>query len=65
MGNLFGNCFKADDEGKRKKKSKSREKEDEVINNSKKDRVTDNDRAILDVKGRLKQIKIYKDKIEI
>lgn len=65
MGNLFGNCFKANDNEGKSKKKKEKKKNEQFVNNANRDRITDADKAILDVKGRLKQIKIYKDKIDI
>ena len=63
MGNLFGNCIKTnhkDDQPKSNNNGRG-----DPFSNPKKDRVYDQDKAILDVKARMRKIKVYVDKINI
>ena len=54
MGNLF-DCFKATNTNPRP----------EVPDNKKKSRVNETDKAILDVKARLRKLKTYIDKLQL
>lgn len=60
MGNLFGK--------KEKKSSKSKSNNDHGSYNQSKpkiDRVTEQDKAVLDVKARMRKIKVYVDKLTL
>ena len=44
--------------------SKANEPEKPPANGAGKDRITDNDKAILDIKGRMRKLKTYEQKLE-
>ena len=65
MGGIFGKCFKENDNNVGKKKKANDQPPKQEVKQPQKDRITDTDRAILDVKARMKKIKVYIDKLNL
>ena len=63
MGNLFSNCIKPNNTNSDRPKNGGNNNGPNSM--PKKDRVTDTDKAVLDVKARMRKVKTYIDKLNI